>query len=423
MGKTIMNATILTEMSKPESEYHATEEPSREMLAMATNSERDFHLDAMDVPEDESSIKSDENCAEVESLLGVDELSVMLEDFAIDEEFSVGTFPIDASSVGEESANIIEQLYVVQQGPSTDIYRLPDPQNKFGGLTGYIVIKSLTTDIDQLEEDPGDLLENEYSVSKYLPKCSAVRAAFAQTKLHGVQAIILEWVNGIALSEWIRLFHEKRRSPHLTSPCFSAFLSEQELRTMLQLAINILNALTSIHDADVIHNNLIPGNVIVESEGDNENILVKVIGLGRASILTSNSKNTSIKLRDLLSFGSILFEMFTGKSPFRIQSDREESYEKKDIQNQTFFSKNELISLLTARVPLVLARLTLHTMGIDTFSQLYQSAQDIQRDLYTIMTNLEPIISNPKNQVHFGRLQFPEDRLYGRDPHLSELME
>eukprot|EP00957_Ditylum_brightwellii_P076622 5824001-Ditylum_brightwellii.AAC.1 len=80
-------------------------------------------------------------------------------------------------------------------------------------------------------------------------------------------------------------------------------------------------ALAKIHSAGVTHNNLTPSKIIVDRVDDSDSILVKVIGLGSASLLPDNSQTFSSIRRDLLSLGSVLFEMFSGRCPYKKDHD------------------------------------------------------------------------------------------------------
>eukprot|EP00957_Ditylum_brightwellii_P072162 5484810-Ditylum_brightwellii.AAC.1 len=114
--------------------------------------------------------------------------------------------------------------------------------------------------------------------------------------------------------------------------------------------------------------------------------------------------------------------MFTGKSPFKEDDDNEEFYDEKESETKTLLSQNQLISMLTARVPLPLAKLMLNLMGIEGLAYCYISAEEVVRELNQMLANLDSILSNSADQTALGLLHFLKGKLYGQDYNLSKLM-
>jgi serine/threonine protein kinase len=158
------------------------------------------------------------------------------------------------------------------------------------------------------------------------------------------------------------------------------------LESITQLALNISKTLSKIHDAGVTHNNLGPENIIVDETGEKDTISVKIIGLGSASLMTEFNK-MHLKARvDILSLGSILFEIFTGMCPFNEKSDTRLLEGESD--GATFKSRNQLITILTAKVPLDFVRLLLDLMEAKGSLRLFETARDVIKELSTLINNV-----------------------------------
>eukprot|EP00957_Ditylum_brightwellii_P124419 9482412-Ditylum_brightwellii.AAC.1 len=124
---------------------------------------------------------------------------------------------LDALSVASdvsESTEQNEQMKVVHNG-TTRIYCVCDSKNAFGSCTGFVAIKSLADEFP--DEELVTHLTNEYDISKLLSHCSAIRAALAEKRMDGIQTIVLDWINGTTLQDWIYLNHKKGSSSSLTT--------------------------------------------------------------------------------------------------------------------------------------------------------------------------------------------------------------
>jgi serine/threonine protein kinase len=112
---------------------------------------------------------------------------------------------------------------------------------------------------------------------------------------------------------------------------------KQDIGTLLNLAVNIIDILGKIHENNIIHKDLKPSNIIWNKEKN----LVKIIDFDLAAELKSEKHhfqntgilegtlqyispeqtgriNRNIDYRtDFYSFGVILYEMFTGKEPYK----------------------------------------------------------------------------------------------------------
>eukprot|EP00957_Ditylum_brightwellii_P084635 6436048-Ditylum_brightwellii.AAC.1 len=79
--------------------------------------------------------------------------------------------------------------------------------------------------------------------------------------------------------------------------------------------------------------------------------------------------------------------------------------------------------MLTTRAPLPLAKSILRLMEVEQLKPYYQSAKDVDRELNEILYNLDSIMVDSDTQASFGSLHFLRGNLYGRDAHLSALVD
>eukprot|EP00957_Ditylum_brightwellii_P041498 3142420-Ditylum_brightwellii.AAC.1 len=61
-------------------------------------------------------------------------------------------------------------------------------------------------------------------------------------------------------------------------------------------------------------------------------------------------------------------------------------------------------------------------MEVEAIFPRYQSAKDVDLELDNILDNLDSTMLNVDAHKTLGSLQFPRCKLYGRDDHLSTLM-
>eukprot|EP00957_Ditylum_brightwellii_P007799 590460-Ditylum_brightwellii.AAC.1 len=156
-------------------------------------------------------------------------------------------------------------------------------------------------------------------------------------------------------------------------------ICESEMKNMLQLLRSISTAVSEIHDAGVNHNDLISDNIIVVQNNDNTS--VKIIDFGSASPQTGIKEKNSGNSHDLIALGSIFYEIFTGRCPLQKRCSENSTSAEKSDKSVIFLPQNELISTLTARVPLTIAKLTLKLMNAEGSEHFFQSARDVDREL------------------------------------------
>jgi non-specific serine/threonine protein kinase len=149
------------------------------------------------------------------------------------------------------------------------------------------------------------------------PNIATIYEEFKEVK--GVGYLILEYVPGQTLAERIAK-------------------SQLKLQETLTIALQIAEAVAAAHEHDVIHRDLKPGNIKITPEGK-----VKVLDFGLAKVVGGEAANQhstitepgrvigtpaymspeqargkpTDKRSDIWSFGCVLYEMLTGRVPFR----------------------------------------------------------------------------------------------------------
>jgi serine/threonine protein kinase len=108
-------------------------------------------------------------------------------------------------------------------------------------------------------------LEKEYELIRALNAVAGVRKALGQQSLEGQPALILEYIDGETLREYIRQ-------------------KTLNLREKLEIAIDLTRILGKIHNQDVIHLDLNSKNILIGNKGQ----AVHLIDLGSAARIAGN---------------------------------------------------------------------------------------------------------------------------------------
>jgi predicted ATPase/C4-dicarboxylate-specific signal transduction histidine kinase len=210
-----------------------------------------------------------------------------------------------------------------------------------------------------------------------------------------------------------------------------------EIGRFLRLAVGLSTALSRLHGRGLIHKDIKPGNVLVDTPTEK----VWLTGFGIASRLPRERQqpeppefiagtlaymapeqtgrvNRSIDSRsDLYSLGVTLYEMLTGSLPFAAVDPME--WVHCHIARQPLLPSERI-----ANVPSPVCRITMKLLS-KTAEERYQTAAGVESDLRRCLAEWESQgkISDftPGHRDTPDRLRIPE-RLYGRDREIGALL-
>ena len=198
-------------------------------------------------------------------------------------------------------ANRYEILNVIGQGGMGVVYRAKD-----GSLDEVVAIKMLHLE----KPEYADMLKRETKLARMVTHRNILRI-YDLGELGEIQFISMEFVEGQTLKGLLKC---KMQLP---------------VPIGLRVARQVLLGLTAAHDADVIHGDIKPENVIISHRGE-----VKVMDFGVARLANVETAGGSVSgtprymppeqfqgrpinsRSDIYSLGIMLFELFAGEPPF-----------------------------------------------------------------------------------------------------------
>ncbi len=260
-------------------------------------------------------------------------------------------------------------------------------------------------------------LKNEYEITRSLNAVEGVRKALGKKPNEGQPELILEYIDGETLRDYIG-----RKT--------------LDLRAKLDIAVDLTRIFGKIHEQNVIHLDLNSKNILIS----NENQAVHIIGLGSAFRITGNiiqkvrpdqmlgtlqyispeqtgRINRAVDERsDLYSLGIVLYELMTRQLPF-------DSKDPLELVHNHIARVPLSPSAVLPEIPEVISVIILKLLSKNAENR-YQSAAGLQVDLEKCLQHLSPedtIEEFPLGESDYAsRLRFPQ-KLYGRDRELKEL--
>jgi WD40 repeat protein len=167
-----------------------------------------------------------------------------------------------------------------------------------------------------------------------------------------------------------------------------------EINEAVDIALQILSALKTAHEARLVHNDIKPENIMLRDDG-----LLKVLDFGLAQFQSGNNSNSrsgtiyymspeqacgakTDARTDLWSLGVVLFEMLTGQKLFDGDNTTE-------VLNSIFKDEPKSLSAFRDDVPLELEEILRRALEKNA-GERYQSAKDFSDDLKRLREMSEP---------------------------------
>lgn len=283
------------------------------------------------------------------------------------------------------------------------------------GLNKPSCIKVLKEEFPSVETQAR--LENEFEICSHTT-CTSVRKAFKKERKEDHAAIVLEYIEGTDLNKFLAA--EKRN-----------------LTQQLQIATDIVIALSLLHKENIFHRRINPSNILIE----NSTHKVFFIDFGMASEgdafeegLTSFHEkdaevlkyiapeqtgriNRSIDNRaDLYSLGIILYRIFAGQLPF-------ESTEGFELVYAHIAKTPVPPHQVNAQLPKVISEIIIKLIDKNAEDR-YQSAFGLKHDLEKCLQQLSAkgeIENFPIATLDYSGKLFFSHKLYGREKEIKYL--
>jgi serine/threonine protein kinase len=261
-------------------------------------------------------------------------------------------------------------------------------------------------------------LEKEYEMTRPLNEVEGVRKALGQESIDNQPSLILEYIDGETLRDYIG---RKTLS----------------LRAKLEIAADLTRILEKIHQKNIIHLDLNSKNILIA----NEHQAVYIVDLGSAFRIFGNVHqkvrpdqmlgtlpyispeqtgriNRAVDERsDLYSLGVVLYELMTRQLPF-------DSKDPMQLIHHHLTRIPVSPSEVSSEIPEVISTIILKLLRKNAEDR-YQSAAGAQVDLEKCLQRLKPdntIEDFPLGEADYARrLIFPQ-KLYGRESELKELV-
>ena len=250
--------------------------------------------------------------------------------------------------------------------------------------------------------------ENEFEFSNNI-SCDSIRKALQKTVVENHKGIVFEYIDGISLEEYLK----KEKRP---------------VNELLNLAIDLSFAVSALHKANIIHNNICPANILIQN-GSGKIFLIDLQVASRSTLKLDDTNNHILRKTgltyiapeqtgrinrvvdnrtDLYSLGVAMYRLFTGKLPFDSTDPIELIYchlAKMPVP------PNELNSEIPVSISAIIMKLLAKNA-----EDRYQSAMGVYSDLqHCLIHKLDrsELFSLGKNDFS-GKL-FLHPKLYGKE--------
>ncbi|MDZ8189858.1 MAG: AAA family ATPase [Nostoc sp. ChiSLP02] len=300
---------------------------------------------------------------------------------------------------------------ILHEGDDTIIYRATSQLNK-----QRIILKILKTGYPSI--DAIARLKHEYKITEKLDLKSVVKVLKLETHEHRL-AIVFEDFDGYSLKE---LLVQER----------------QDLKSFISIAIQLAQALVSVHGYQIIHKDIKPANIIINPKTG----VVKLTDFSIASRLdkeipqlanpnelegtlvymspeqTGRMNRTLDYRSDFYSLGATFYEILTGQLPFQSNDPLELVY--------CHIAKEPIdIQILNPEIPTAISSLVKKLMAKNAEDR-YQTAKGLLADLEICREQLETTgeITDfiPGRLDILSQLLIPQ-KLYGRETQVDLLLE
>ena len=232
---------------------------------------------------------------------------------------------------------------------------------------------------------PKDLTADKFARERFNREAKAI-AAFnhpniitihESSEFMGRSYIVMEYMDGKTLKERITHFKE--------TPC-----DLKRIKDIIIIAIQICKGLEKAHQANIIHRDIKPGNILINTDGQ-----VKIMDFGIAKLIGDSTltketstlgttyymspehiKGQEIDHRsDIWSFGVVLYEMITGEHPFKGEYLQALFY---SILNEGYVPVSDLNPDIPEELEKIVNKCLIKE-AIDRYSSISETLADLKR--------------------------------------------